>query len=113
MGRLYLVNKYRYAQLLYGKVIYIYETELKKEDLSTIFSPDIYWIDVTGQDCKVGYISEFKEGLGVVFVPPKEETQQIIQHENISPMLLSLANAVAEQENRLLILENKEKENVK
>ena len=102
------MNKHRYAQLLYGKVIYIYETELKKEDLYTVFSPDIYWIDITGQKCEVGYITEFKEGLGVVFTPPKEETQQIIAHENISPMLLSLANAVAEQEQRLVKLESKE-----
>lgn len=108
MGRLYLVNKYRYAQLLYGKVIYIYETELKKEDLYTVFSPDIYWVDVTGQKCEVGYITEFKEGLGVVFTPPKEETQQMIQYESISPTILSLANAVVEQEQRLLQLENKE-----
>lgn len=46
------MNKHRYAQLLYGKVIYIYETELKKEDLYTVFSPDIYWIDITDKNVK-------------------------------------------------------------
>lgn len=99
--------KNRYAQLLYGKIIYIYETDLKKEDLATIFSPDIYWVDVTGVDCQVGYIAEFKEGLGVVFSPPQNNVETVIAHESISPMLLSLAEAVAEQEIRLLELENK------
>lgn len=100
--------KNRYAQLLYGKVLYIFETDLKKEDLSTVFNPDIYWIDVTGQDCEAGYIAEFKEGLGVVLTPPQNKETTIIKYENISPMLLSLAEAVAEQELRILALENKE-----
>lgn len=100
--------KNRYAQLLYGKVLYIFETDLKKEDLSTVFNPDIYWIDVTGQDCEVGYIAEFKEGLGVVLTPSQNKETTIIKYENISPMLLSLAEAVAEQELRILALENKE-----
>lgn len=102
------MSKHRYAQLLYGKVIYIFETNLKQEDLSTIFSPDVYWVDVTGQDCKVGYIAEFKEGLGVIFIPPQNNETTTIQYENISPILLSLADAVAEQELRLQTLEDKE-----
>lgn len=66
--------KNRFAQPLYGKIIYIYETDLKMEELSTIFSPKTYWIDVTGIDCEVGYIQEFREGEGVVWVaPPNEE----------------------------------------
>lgn len=100
--------KNRYAQLLYGKILYIFETDLKQEDLTTIFSPDIYWIDVTGQDCEVGYIAEFKEGVGIVFVPPQNKETTVIKYESISPILLSLAEAVAEQEARLLELEMKE-----
>lgn len=66
--------KNRFAQPLYGKIIYIFETDLKMEELSTIFSPKTYWIDVTGIDCEVGYIQEFREGEGVVWVaPPNEE----------------------------------------
>lgn len=100
--------KNRYAQLLYGKILYIFETDLKQEDLTTIFSPDIYWIDVTGQDCEVGYIAEFKEGVGIVFVPPQNKETTVIKYESISPILLSLAEAVAEQEARLLELKMKE-----
>lgn len=66
--------KNRFAQPLYGKIIYIFETDLKMEELSTIFSPKTYWIDVTGIDCEVGYIQEFREGEGIVWVaPPNEE----------------------------------------
>ena len=66
--------KNRFAQPLYGKIIYIFETDLKMEELSTIFSPKTYWIDVTGIDCEVGYIQEFRDDVGVVWVaPPNEE----------------------------------------
>lgn len=60
----------KFAQLLYGKVIYIFETHLPKEELSTIFSPSTYWIDVTGMECEEGYVAEFREGTGIVLVPP-------------------------------------------
>lgn len=63
--------KFRYAQPLYGKVIYIYETDLPFEELSTVFDPKTYWVDVTGQDCEVGYIAKFVEGGGVVFAAPQ------------------------------------------
>lgn len=60
----------KFAQLLYGKVIYIFETHLTKEELSTIFSPSTFWIDVTGMDCEEGYVAEFREGVGIVLTPP-------------------------------------------
>ena len=59
--------KNRFAQPLYGKIIYIYETNLTMEQLPTIFDPSTYWIDVTGLDCEVGYLVSFKEGVGLVF----------------------------------------------
>lgn len=65
--------KNRFAQPLYGKIIYIYETDLQKEDLSTIFDPSTYWIDVTGLDCEVGYLVDFKENVGLVLTPPPNE----------------------------------------
>ena len=65
--------KNRFAQPLYGKIIYIYETDLKKEELATVFDPSTYWIDVTGLDCEVGYILEYIEGGGLRFVPPPNE----------------------------------------
>lgn len=65
------MGKYRYAQPLYGKIIYIYETDLPFEELSTVFDPKTYWIDVTGQDCEVGYIAKYEEGGGIVFAAPE------------------------------------------
>lgn len=69
-----ILAKNRFAQPLYGKIIYIYETNLKKEELSTIFDPSTYWIDVTGVDCEVGYIVEYVDGGGLRFVPPPTPT---------------------------------------
>lgn len=65
--------KNRFAQPLYGKIIYIYETDLRIDELATIFDPSTYWIDVTGLDCEVGYILEYVEGGGLRFVPPPNE----------------------------------------
>lgn len=65
--------KNRFAQPLYGKIIYIFETNLTMEQLPTIFDPSTYWIDVTGLDCEVGYIVSFKEGVGLVLAPPPNE----------------------------------------
>ena len=65
--------KNRFAQPLYGKIIYIYETDLTMEQLPTIFDPSTYWIDVTGLDCEVGYLVSFKEGVGLVLAPPPNE----------------------------------------
>lgn len=64
--------KNRFAQPLYGKIIYIFETDLEKAELATIFDPSTYWIDVTGLDCEVGYIQEYKEGVGIVWVKPPD-----------------------------------------
>lgn len=60
----------KYAQLLYGKVIYIYETTLSIGELSTVFSPDTYWVDVTGIDVLVGDITGFENGI-LVFKHPE------------------------------------------
>lgn len=65
--------KNRFAQPLYGKIIYIYETDLTMDQLSTVFDPKTYWIDVTGQECEVGYIQAFQEGVGIVWVPPPND----------------------------------------
>lgn len=63
----------KFAQLAYGKVIYIYETHLTKDDLPQVFSPATYWVDVTGQDVEVGDIASFDEKLGIVFTRPEQE----------------------------------------
>lgn len=67
------MSKNRFAQPLYGKIIYIYETNLTMEQLPTIFDPSTFWIDVTGLDCEVGYLVSFKAGVGLVLTPPPNE----------------------------------------
>lgn len=65
----------RFAQLLYGEVLYIFETEMPMEQLSTIFSPKTYWVDVTGKQCEVGDIVTFDNEKGFVFTK-KEDTKE-------------------------------------
>lgn len=74
------MSKNRFAQPLYGKIIYIFETDLEKADLATIFDPKTYWIDVTNIDCEVGYIQEYKEGVGIVWVKPPD-TEPTLESE--------------------------------
>ena len=66
----------KFAQLAYGKVIYVYETELTKDDLPRIFQPSAYWVDVTGQDVKVGDVTTFDENLGIVFTRHEHEVSE-------------------------------------
>lgn len=60
----------RFAQLLYGEVIFIFETEMPMEQLSTIFSPQTYWVDVTGKKCEVGDVVSFDNTQGFIFSKP-------------------------------------------
>lgn len=85
--------KNRFAQPLYGKIIYIYETNLTMEQLPTIFDPSTYWIDVTGLDCEVGYLVSFKEGVGLVLAPPPNEEYTF---EELKAQKLELVDAWTE-----------------
>lgn len=52
----------RYAQMLYGEVIFIYETERTMQELNQIFDPSTFWIDITDTpDVKVGYVQGIQE----------------------------------------------------
>lgn len=84
------MSKNRFAQPLYGKIIYIFETNLTIEQLPTIFDPSTYWIDVTGLDCEVGYLVSFKEGVGLVLTPPLNEEYTF---EELKAQKLELVNA--------------------
>lgn len=84
------MSKNRFAQPLYGKIIYIFETNLTMEQLPTIFDPSTYWIDVTGLDCEVGYLVSFKEGVGLVLAPPLNEEYTF---EELKAQKLELVNA--------------------
>lgn len=98
------MSKNRFAQPLYGKIIYIYETDLQKEELSTVFDPSTYWIDVTGIDCEVGYVVDFKEGVCLVLTPPSNmevtenkakaaEVKAKLHKLSIDTMMMSLAGS--------------------
>lgn len=81
--------KNRFAQPLYGKIIYIYETDLTKDQLSLVFDPGTYWIDVTGIDCEVGYVIDYVEGGGLVFVPPQNNeplTLEEVKNNKVAEM---------------------------
>jgi hypothetical protein len=110
--------KNRFAQPLYGKIIYIFETDLNKEDLATIFDPKTYWIDVTGLDCEVGYIQEYKEGVGIVWVKPPD-TEPTLESEKAHKEALMKAErdlrevAVIEYKDKLFDYDDKARERMR
>ena len=89
--------KNRFAQPLYGKIIYIYETDLEKDQLATIFDPSTYWIDVTGLDVEVGYILEYVEGGGLRFVPPPNDSPLSLEETKAIKIALIKAKRDAEK----------------
>ncbi len=83
----------KFAEIVYGRVNYIFETELTKEELSKIFSPKTFWVNVTGQNIEVGYIVTFNEEGGLLLSAP-ETTGGAQDYEYIDPNTLDLAEAV-------------------
>lgn len=80
----------RFAELRYGRVVYIFETTLPYDKLSTIFDPSTYWVDVTGIECEVGYLVSFQEGVGLIFTKPPnhEQTLEEAKSSKIAEMKL-------------------------
>ena len=66
----------KYAQIMSGKIIYFYHTDLEIGELSKIFSPNTYWIDVTDLECALGWEVTHDAECKIVLTPPKviEET---------------------------------------
>lgn len=85
----------KYAQVKYGKIIYFYHTDLEIGELSSIFSPKTYWIDVTDRECELGWEVTHNAECEVVLTPPptpatpippteeeiKEQTKQYLLFE--------------------------------
>ena len=67
----------RYAQLYYGEVIYIYETERTMEELSEIFDPKTFWVDITDQYVQIGYVQGIRDDKMVLV--PKDSIYSIEQ----------------------------------
>lgn len=61
------------------------------EQLSTIFSPTIYWVDVTDKQCEVGDMVSFDNEKGFVFTK-KEYTKG--QTPSLSEHIAALEDAV-------------------
>lgn len=81
----------RFAQLLYGEVLYIFETEMPMKQLSTIFSPKTYWVDVTDKQCEVGDTVAFDNEKGFIFTK-KEDIKE--QTPSLSERIAVLEDAV-------------------
>ena len=71
--------------------MYIFETEMPMEQLSTIFSPKTYWVDVTDKQCEVGDTVTFDNDKGFVFTK-KEDTKE--QAPSLSERIAVLEDAV-------------------
>lgn len=61
---------FKYAEIYGGKIRDVKESALSYIEFVSLFSPKSYWIDVTGVACEIGYVQEFKDGQGIVFVAP-------------------------------------------
>lgn len=68
----------RFAQILAGRVTYIYDTDFSFAEMSLIFSPTTVWVDVTNCECEIGYVAEFRDGVGLVVVPPKDKKEHTL-----------------------------------
>lgn len=66
----------KFAQLLFGEVLFILETNMEMTELSTIFSPKTYWVDVTGQEVSVGDVAEYNEDRFTFRKPTENEQTQ-------------------------------------
>lgn len=99
----------KYAEILYGKVRSVHEDERDFDTWRSIFSPSTYWVDVTGVECKIGYVATFDPNIGLVLSPPKTEEPN---GEDTHPTeeaddegRVSVFEAVAAQEVRLVKIE--------
>jgi hypothetical protein len=85
----------RFAQILYGKVLYILDTPMTMGELSTIFNPKTYWVDVTNVECSVGDFVSFDSEKGFVFT--KEEPVDTAEEPNIYDRVSALEEFVNAQ----------------
>ena len=99
----------KYAEILYGKVRSVHEDERDFDTWRSIFSPSTYWVDVTGVECKVGYVITFDPNIGLVLSSPKtEEPKGEDTHptaETADEERVSIFEAVSAQEVRLTEIE--------
>lgn len=85
----------KFAQVLYGKVLYILDTPMTMAELSSIFNPKTYWVDVTDKECEIGYFVSFDADNGFVF--SKEEPVDTAEEPNIYDRVTALEEFVNSQ----------------
>lgn len=87
----------KFAQIVYGKVLFILETSMEMTELSTVFSPKTYWVDITGKDVAVGDIVEYSED-GFIFRKPTEaerkQTEAEVARESLDKLVSRAALAL-------------------
>lgn len=65
------MDMYRYAEIYGGRVRDIKESHLDFIQFSSIWSPNSFWLDVTGQDVEVGYLIKSDPKIGTYFEKPE------------------------------------------
>ena len=73
----------KYAEILYGKIQKIYEDERDLDTFRSIFSPEVFIVDVTGVECGEGYVIGLDEKMGLKFVNPNELKDIVVQDVSI------------------------------
>lgn len=84
----------KFAQIVYGKVLFILETSMEQTELSTVFDPKTYWVDITGKDVAVGDIVEYSED-GFIFRKPTEDERKQTEAEGARESLDKLVSRAA------------------
>lgn len=65
---------YKYAEMLYGEVVKIYEDKRPLEDFKELFTPSAFFIDVTGrEDVAVGDVVTYDSNMGVTLTHKVQE----------------------------------------
>lgn len=64
----------KYAQVKGGKIIYFYQTDLSIGELTSIFSPKTFWVDVTDKECGLGWEVSYNSDCEMVLTAPTAPT---------------------------------------
>ena len=64
---------FKYAEVVYGKVVAIYEDERDLKSWKKLFDSDTLWVDVTGQKVEVGWVFMYDPKTGWILRPDTED----------------------------------------
>lgn len=69
----------KYAQVKGGKIIYFYQTDLSIGELTSIFSPKTFWVDVTDKECGLGWEVSYNSDCEMVLTAPPAPTTPTLE----------------------------------